>query len=88
MVSADDVSVGKPLPEIYRTAAARLGFAAADCLAFEDAPAGVASALAAGCAVVQVDGKWAFDPRVNAVVPHLGETSIRCESEMLLLALP
>lgn len=71
MVCADDVGAGKPDPEIYRMAAARLGYDAAQCLVFEDAPAGVASALAAGCAVVQVGGDLRFDSRVLAIVPNL-----------------
>jgi sugar-phosphatase len=48
LVAADDIARGKPDPEGYLTAAARLGRAPADCLVFEDAPAGVAAARAAG----------------------------------------
>jgi HAD superfamily hydrolase (TIGR01509 family) len=51
-VSGADVARGKPDPAIYLAAAARLGVAAARCLAVEDAPAGVASARAAGMRVV------------------------------------
>ncbi|HMO97396.1 MAG TPA: HAD-IA family hydrolase, partial [Tepidiformaceae bacterium] len=43
--------VRKPDPEIYLLAARRLGAAARDCLAFEDAPAGIQSARAAGMTV-------------------------------------
>ncbi len=75
MVCADDVRAGKPDPEIYRMAASRLGFDAAECLVFEDAPAGVASALATGCTVVQVGGSAPFDARVQLVLPDL--TGIR-----------
>jgi sugar-phosphatase len=49
LVSADDVPAGKPDPAPYRIAAERLGLSPADCLAIEDAPAGLASARAAGC---------------------------------------
>lgn len=87
MVCADDVRAGKPDPEIYRMAAARLGFDAADCLVFEDAPAGVASALAAGCCVVQVGGA-AFDARVRVVVPDLAGVRVAIEGERLVLTLP
>lgn len=41
LVSAEDVRTGKPDPEGYLLAAGRLGFAAADCLVLEDAPAGL-----------------------------------------------
>lgn len=55
LVSADMVSHGKPHPECFLRAAAMLGVAPEDCLAFEDAPAGIQSALAAGMAVVGVE---------------------------------
>ncbi len=47
-VTADDVRRGKPDPEPYLTAAARLGMSPGDCLACEDSPTGLAAALAAG----------------------------------------
>lgn len=52
MVTADDVAVGKPDPAPYLLGAQRLGFAPARCLVFEDAPAGVTSAKAAGIPVI------------------------------------
>ncbi|MBI2765489.1 MAG: HAD family phosphatase [Chloroflexi bacterium] len=48
IVTGSDVERGKPAPDIYLAAAERLGAAPARCLAIEDAPAGVASAKAAG----------------------------------------
>jgi len=48
IISGSDVSEGKPSPEIYLLAARRLGTDPARCLAFEDAPAGIESAKAAG----------------------------------------
>ena len=53
-VAGDEVSAGKPDPEIYLAAAAKLGVEPADCIAVEDAPAGIASARAAGMSVVAV----------------------------------
>lgn len=55
-VTADDVHAGKPDPEPYLLAARRLGVPPERCLAVEDAPAGVAAARAAGCAVIGVLG--------------------------------
>lgn len=49
LISAEDVSAGKPKPDPYRTAAQRLQLNPADCLAIEDSPAGLTSARAAGC---------------------------------------
>jgi HAD superfamily hydrolase (TIGR01509 family) len=54
VVAGDDVTHGKPHPEPYLMAAARLGLAPADCVAIEDSPTGVASAVAAGVPTVAV----------------------------------
>ncbi len=48
IISGSDVQNGKPDPEIYRLAASRLGVAPGECLAIEDAPAGIESAKSAG----------------------------------------
>lgn len=47
-VSGADVARGKPAPDIFLKAAAALGVAPEQCLVFEDAPAGIAAAHAAG----------------------------------------
>ena len=47
-VTADEVSQGKPHPEPYLTGAELLRLAPQECLVFEDAPAGIESAHAAG----------------------------------------
>jgi len=49
VITGDEVKNGKPHPEPYLTAANRLGVRAKDCVAIEDSPTGVASAVAAGC---------------------------------------
>jgi len=54
VVTADDVSLGKPDPAPYLMGAAKLGFPPERCLVVEDAPAGVISAKAAGCPVIGV----------------------------------
>jgi mannitol-1-/sugar-/sorbitol-6-phosphatase len=54
LITADDVIDGKPSPEPYLKGAALLRIASADCLVFEDTPAGIASARAAGMRVVAV----------------------------------
>jgi len=62
--SAMDEARGKPAPDVYLTAARRLGVGAASCLALEDSPNGVASAKAAGMRCVAVpDPLLADDPR-------------------------
>ncbi|MGB7424552.1 MAG: HAD-IA family hydrolase, partial [Ornithinimicrobium sp.] len=52
MVTVDDITHGKPDPEPYRLAAHRMGVQPADCLVVEDAPSGLSSAKAAGCATL------------------------------------
>ena len=52
LVTGDDVAIGKPHPEGYIKAAQALGVAAADCIVFEDAPAGIEAAHASGAVVV------------------------------------
>ena len=62
--SAMDEACGKPAPDVYLTAARRLGVAVASCLALEDSPNGVASAKAAGMRCVAVpDPLLADNPR-------------------------
>jgi HAD superfamily hydrolase (TIGR01509 family) len=48
IVSAEDVTLGKPDPQVFLTAAARLGSAPAQSIVVEDAPAGVEAARRAG----------------------------------------
>jgi HAD superfamily hydrolase (TIGR01509 family) len=54
VVVGDDVTDGKPHPEPYLTAARRLGVAPERCVAIEDSPTGVRSAVAAGCFTIGV----------------------------------
>jgi pseudouridine-5'-monophosphatase len=56
LILGDDPALkrGKPAPDIFLLAAERLGAAPACCLVFEDAPAGVEAARAAGMSTVAV----------------------------------
>jgi sugar-phosphatase len=56
LITAEEVTRGKPDPEGFVLAAQRLGVPIADCLVFEDSPAGVAAAKAAGAHVAIVGG--------------------------------
>lgn len=51
-ICGDEVTNGKPDPEIYLTAAQRVGAKPSECLVFEDSGAGMAAATAAGCVVI------------------------------------
>ena len=54
VVSGEDVTEGKPSPEIYLAAAAKLGARPSDCVVFEDAPHGVEAAKLAGMKCVAI----------------------------------
>ncbi|MCP9984131.1 HAD-IA family hydrolase [Actinomadura madurae] len=54
VVTADDVSSGKPDPSGYLQAAGRLGVPPPDCVVIEDAPAGIAAGRSAGATVLAV----------------------------------
>lgn len=62
-VTAEDVENGKPDPEPYLTAAARLGVNPNRCVVFEDSPSGGVAAHTAGAAVIAVGAvPWDFEP--------------------------
>ncbi len=54
LVGAEDYECGKPAPDAFLIAAARLGVAPQDCLVFEDTAIGIEAATAAGMASVLV----------------------------------
>ena len=54
VVTGDDVNRGKPEPDLFLLAAERLGVEPGRCAVFEDAPAGVQAAVAAGMRAVAV----------------------------------
>ena len=71
--SATEVARGKPAPDVYLAAAARLGTDPACCLALEDSVTGVAAARAAGMRCIAVpDPHLAGDPRYGAADLVLG----------------
>jgi len=69
VISGDMVQRGKPHPEPYLTAAATLGVRPERCVAIEDSPTGVRSAVAAGCVTFAV-------PNVVDITPGEGYTVV------------
>ena len=55
-VTCVDVTHGKPHPEVFIKAAAKLNLPPRNCVVVEDAPAGVAAGKAAGAAVIAITG--------------------------------
>ncbi|MCF5855171.1 HAD-IA family hydrolase [Aeromonas veronii] len=89
LVGAEAVINGKPAPEPYLLGAERLGVLPDCCLVFEDAPAGIESALRAGCTVVQVGGDAPLNPAGVAVIRDWCEVKVELgEGDSLLVTLP
>ncbi|MEV0369835.1 HAD family hydrolase [Streptomyces sp. NPDC050636] len=76
LISADDISRGKPDPEPFLLAAARLGVDPARCVVFEDAPVGLAAGRAAGMTTVALTTTHpAGELAADVVVPDLSAVS-------------
>jgi mannitol-1-/sugar-/sorbitol-6-phosphatase len=77
-ITAEDLTRGKPDPEGYLAAAARLGVPPAECLVVEDAPAGAAAARAAGMRLVALTTTHPADdfPDADLVVPTLAALTV------------
>jgi HAD superfamily hydrolase (TIGR01509 family) len=58
---SDQVGRGKPAPDVFLAAAELIGVAAADCVAFEDAPLGVVAARAAGMQCVAITTSFSLE---------------------------
>jgi HAD superfamily hydrolase (TIGR01509 family) len=65
-VSSEEVERGKPAPDVYLAAAARLGAAAERCVAIEDSTNGIRSAVAATMKVIAVPNTH-FPPAADAL---------------------
>jgi sugar-phosphatase len=73
LVTADDVSHGKPHPEGYLAAARALGRSANQCVVIEDTPPGIEAAIAAGMRSIGIAGTFpaAELSRATKVLPNL-----------------
>ncbi|HEX4604454.1 MAG TPA: HAD-IA family hydrolase [Candidatus Angelobacter sp.] len=87
LVTADDVVHGKPSPEPFLKGAALLGFAPSDCMVFEDSPAGLAAARAAGAQIIalQTTHPFAALSAAGTVIASLAEVNAELRQETILL---
>jgi HAD superfamily hydrolase (TIGR01509 family) len=70
--TADDEENGKPAPDVYLTAARRLGIDPAECIALEDSPNGARAAVAAGMTCYVVPDLSHSSPDVfDGITPHV-----------------
>jgi sugar-phosphatase len=83
LVTGDDVKQGKPHPDPYLLGAKNLGFDPMDCVVFEDAQAGVISAIEAGVGLVIGVGVRAVETQADIVVRDL--TGISFDGEELVI---
>ena len=74
-INGGDVSRGKPDPEVFLLAAARLGVNPARCAVIEDAPAGIQAARAAGMTAIALTTSHPADafPHAHRVVDSLAD---------------
>jgi mannitol-1-/sugar-/sorbitol-6-phosphatase len=88
LITAEDVTNGKPSPEPYVLAARRLGLPPSACVVIEDAPAGVASARAAGARVIAVASSLpAADlGAADVIIRQLEDMSIERVAQVLTLS--
>jgi len=85
VVTGVDVERGKPDPQVFQLAAARLELPEASCVVIEDAPVGVESARRAGCPVVALVGSHAHDALTAAdrIVEHLNAVTVELIRELI-----
>lgn len=74
-VTGDEVERGKPHPDPFLLAAGRLGVRPEQCVVFEDAPAGVEAAVAAGMHVIAIPRGSTLDANFP-VSPHASFSSL------------
>jgi len=80
VVGGDQVARSKPDPEIYLTAANRLGLAVGECLALEDSSNGVRAAHAAGMTVFQVPDLVPPDEALKALGHRIFDSLVAVET--------
>jgi len=87
MISADDVTHGKPSPEPFLKGAALLGFAPEDYLVFEDSPAGIASARSAGMKAIALQTTYPTDQlqAADAIIGSLADVKATLRDEGITL---
>jgi sugar-phosphatase len=91
MITSSDVKIGKPDPEPFLKAAAKLGFASSDCIVVEDAAAGVRAGKAAGARVIAflttMTRRDLEDARADWIVRNCADIAVSSDSSGLQLSL-
>lgn len=81
MITASDITRGKPDPQPYLKGAAALGFAPQACLVFEDAPSGIRAAKAAGACVIGMPTTYPREELAEAdiIIPSLASVTAKVD---------
>ena len=90
MICADEIVRGKPDPEGYLNAAARLGRSAGECIVIEDAPPGIEAAHAAGMRAIAVASTYPRErlASADAVVESVSDLHIAQDGDELRIDVP
>ncbi len=86
IVASEDVSRGKPAPDVFLTAAERLGLRPDECVVFEDSLAGIQAGVAAGMKTVAIattnsvdfwkDAQSIPTDRADLIIENFSEISV------------
>jgi mannitol-1-/sugar-/sorbitol-6-phosphatase len=89
LVTADDVTDGKPHPEPYLKGAELLGIDPNQCLVIEDAPAGIQAGHAAGMKVIGLASTYRAEELsdADAVVATLADLQVRVSGGKIAITL-
>ena len=86
IVTSSDVRIGKPDPEPYLKAAAKLGFAPSDCVVVEDAPAGIRAGKGAGTRVIAfvttMVRRDLEEAGADWIVRNCADIGVSCDNEL------
>ena len=81
MVTGDEITNGKPDPEVYLEAARKLGVAPEHCLVFEDIPFGIMAGKRAGMTVCAVEDDYSMNDMEDKI--RLADFYIKSYEELL-----
>jgi len=89
MITAEDVVRGKPSPEPFLKGADLLGTAPADCLVFEDSPAGITSARSAGMKAIALQTTYPADQlqAAHAIIGSLADVKANVRGKTISIEL-
>lgn len=88
VVTSEDITHGKPAPDVFLRAAERLGFGVESCVVFEDAFVGIEAAHAAGMACIAVattNTLASLQVRAERAVASLEEVSVPFVRDLVTL---